>query len=67
MKMWLKAISARVSEFLFDEEGATAAEYAVIIVGLILAVLGVVLFLQLQSEIVFNGVGSRAGQFGKVE
>ena len=63
----IKAAKDKITELLFDEEGATAAEYAVIIVGLILAVLGVVLFLQLQSETVFNGVGSTAGQFGKIE
>lgn len=67
MGVSFRAVKEKIAGLLFDEEGATAAEYAVIIVGLILAVLGVVLFLQLQSETVFNGVGSTAGQFGKIE
>lgn len=57
----------RFKTFLRDEEGATATEYAVIIAALILAVLGAIIFLGDQSKVVFDGVGSKAGQFGKIE
>jgi len=67
IELSLKKISSRISKFLSDQRGATATEYAVILAGLVLAILGVVFFLQAQSETIFNSVGGQAGQFGKIE
>jgi len=67
MKTAARKFNCGITNFLSEEEGATAAEYAVIIAALILAVLGAIIFLREQSEVVFSGVGSKAGQFGKIE
>ena len=67
MRISSEAIKEKIADLLFDEEGATAAEYAVIIVGLILAVIAVVAVLEMLSKTAFNSVGNTAGQFGKIE
>lgn len=67
MDRWMKEITSKISRLLFDDEGATATEYAVIVAAILLAVLAVVLFLEELSKGVFNGVGSKAGTFGTID
>jgi len=72
MKRWLEAISARGANFRFDEEGATATEYAVIITVVILAIAASVYYLANfegngVAQRAFEAVGNKAGQFGKIE
>lgn len=58
---------SKMKRFFADEEGATATEYAVIIVALILVILGAIIFLQDEIKALFSLVGDNAGQFGKIE
>jgi Flp pilus assembly pilin Flp len=67
-----KAARDKTLHLLFDIEGATTVEYAVIVAALILTVIATIYFLAAPDgtgvvPVAFNNVGNQVGQFGKIE
>ena len=52
--------------WLRNEQGGTAVEYAVIVFFIVLAVIGIIATLNDQSGNAFNAVASKIKDFGKI-
>lgn len=72
MNMWFREVTSRLTCLLFDDEGATATEYAVIITLLVLAVIVSIDLLANWDgtgilQTLYNLVADLIGQFGSIE